>query len=92
MKKSVKLTITGSVQSLFFRTFIKENADINNVRGFLRKLEDGRIEVFFEGNKEDVNEMITVCKNGPKHSIIRNIDEKEMSFQDFKEFKILNFL
>ncbi|MDP1695320.1 MAG: acylphosphatase [archaeon] len=92
MKKSVKLTITGSVQSMFFRTYIKEKADINNVRGFLRKLEDGRLEIFLEGNKEDVNEMISVCKNGPKHSIIRNIEEKETSFQDFKEFKIFNFI
>lgn len=92
MKKSIKLTITGSVQSMFFRTYIKENADINNVRGFLRKLENGRIEIFLEGNKEDVNEMINVCKNGPKHSIIRNIEEKEMPFQDFKEFKIFNFI
>ncbi len=92
MKKSVKLTITGSVQSLFFRTFIKEQADINDVRGFLRKLEDGRVEVFLEGNKADVNEVISVCKEGPKHSIIRNVAEKEESFQDFKEFKILNFI
>jgi len=92
MKKSVKLTITGSVQSMFFRTYVKENADINDVRGFLRKLEDGRIEIFLEGNREDVDEMINLCKNGPKYSIIRNVDEKEMSFQDFKEFKILNFI
>lgn len=92
MKKSVKLTITGSVQSLFFRTFVKENADINNVRGFIRKLEDGRIEVFLEGNKEDVNELVSLCKTRPKYAIIRNVDEKEMPFQDFREFKILNFI
>lgn len=92
MKKSIKLTISGSVQSLFFKTYIKENASINNVKGFLRKLEDGRIEVFLEGDKADVDEMISICKTGPKFSIIRSVEETEMPFQDFKEFKIFNFI
>ena len=46
MKKSVRLYIDGTVQGVFFRTFLKENADRNNVKGFTRNLEDGRVEVF----------------------------------------------
>ena len=30
----------------FFRNFIKENAEKDDVRGFVRNLEDGRVEVF----------------------------------------------
>jgi len=56
----------------------------------VRNLEDGRVEVFLEGNPEDVNKMIELCKKGQKHSIIRNVEIKEEKFQDFKTFKVLH--
>ena len=89
MKKSVRLTISGSVQGLFFRQFVKDNADKNNVRGYIRGLEDGRVEIFLEGEMDDVDSMISLCKRGPQHSQVRSVQEKEEKFQDFKEFKIL---
>jgi acylphosphatase len=91
MKKSVRLYITGSLQSMFFKEFIKTNAAANNVKGFLRALEDGRIEIFLEGDREKVENMVSVCSRGPKYAQIRNVEQKEEKFQDFKEFKILNF-
>lgn len=89
MKKSVRLYITGSIQSMFFELFIKQQAEANNIKGFYRKLEDGRGEVFVEGNDENVDAMVHACKNGPRHSQIRKIEEKEEKFQDFKEFRII---
>jgi len=89
MKKSTRLTITGSVQTYFFDNFIKENAEKLGVRGFLRKLEDGRVEIFIEGDHEKVAEMKAICERGSQHTQIRNVEEREEHFQDFKEFKIL---
>jgi acylphosphatase len=90
MKKAVRLYIDGTVQGIFFRQFIKENAERQNVRGFVRNLEDGKVEVFIEGDQENVEKMIELCKKGPKHSQIRNVEIKEEKFQDFKEFKVLH--
>ena len=89
MKKSLRLYINGVVQGIFFRKFVKENAERYNVKGFVRNLEDGRIEIFLEGNVDEVNKMIELCKKGPRHSKIKKIDIKPEKFQDFKEFKIL---
>jgi len=90
MKKAVRLYINGTVQGVFFRAFIKENAERYNVKGFVRNLEDGRLEVFLEGNSEEVNKMVELCKKGPKHSMIRKVEEKPERFQDFKTFKVLH--
>jgi acylphosphatase len=90
MKKSVRLYITGTVQGVFFRGFVKENAERYNVKGFIRNLEDGRIEIFLEGNANDVNKMMELCKKGPKHSMIRNVELKPERFQDMKGFKVLH--
>lgn len=90
MKKSIRLYIAGTVQGVFFKSFIKENAEKLGITGFVRSLEDGRVEVFIEGNPEEVRKMIEICKKGPKHSEIKSIEEKEEKFQDFKQFKILH--
>jgi acylphosphatase len=90
MKKSVRLYIDGTVQGVFFREFVKENAEKYNLKGFVRNLENGKVEVFLEGNQEDINKMIELCKKGPKHAMIRNVEVKEEKLQEFKEFKILH--
>ena len=89
MKKAVKLSISGTVQGVFYRRFVKDNAEKNNVMGFVRNLEDGRLEVFLEGEQENVDNMIAICKRGPAHSNLKKIEEKEEKFQDFKEFRII---
>ena len=91
MKKSIRLTISGSVQGVFFRQFVKEQADKHGIKGYVRNLEDGRVEVFIEGDINSVDQMVPLCKRGPQHSQIRNVEEKEEKFQGFKEFKILRF-
>lgn len=82
--------MNGTVQGIFFRAFIKENAERYDVKGFTRNLEDGRVEVFLEGNTDNVNKMIELSKKGPKHSKIRMVEVKPERFQDFKSFKILH--
>ncbi|MCK9569239.1 acylphosphatase [Candidatus Pacearchaeota archaeon] len=90
MKKAVRLYVTGTVQGIFFRQFVKDNAERYNLFGFIRNLEDGRVEVFVEGDMENVDKIIELCKKGPKHSQIKKVNVKEEKIQDFKEFKILH--
>ncbi len=82
--------IDGTVQDVFFRGFVKENAERHNIKGFVRNLEDGRVEIFIEGNSEDVDKMTELCKKGPKNARIDGIDIRPEKFQDFKTFKILH--
>lgn len=90
MKKAVRIYVEGIVQDVFYREFIKENAERHNVKGFVRNLEDGRVEVFLEGNNEDVDKVVELCKKGPKQSQIKNVDIRAEKDQDFKTFNILD--
>jgi acylphosphatase len=90
MKKSVRVYISGLVQGMFFRVFIKENADKIGVNGFVRNLEDGRVEVFIEGDSDSVNKMIEICKKGPRHADVKGVEIKSEKFQNFRNFKVLH--
>lgn len=89
MKKSIRLFLSGNIQPIFFNDYIKKQADSLNIRGFLRSLEDGRIEIFLEGNINEIEEMIPLCKKGPFNTKINKVEQRDERFQDFKDFKIL---
>jgi acylphosphatase len=76
------------VQGVFFRKFVKENADELGVRGFVRNLNDGDVELVIEGKDEKVNEMLNRCKKGPKHSEITDIEIEEIKYQGFEGFRV----
>lgn len=89
--KTVRVFISGIVQGVFFRAFIKENAENLGLTGYVRNLEDGRVEVVVEGYDNEVNKMIELCKKGPPHSKIKDIEIEKIGHQGFQEFKILRF-
>jgi len=89
MKNSARLFLTGSVNSIFFEQFIKSNAEKHELKGYLRKLEDGRMEIFLEGDNEQVEKMRAIASRGSQHTQIRSVEEKPSTFQGFTEFKIL---
>lgn len=90
MKKSVRLFLTGNVQPMFFAPYLKQEAEKLNVRGFVRTLEDKRIEVFLEGDMNAVERMIPLCKTGPYNTTIKHSEMRDERFQDFKDFRVLN--
>ncbi len=87
--KTVKIFISGTVQGVFFRDFIKREAENLGLTGYVKNLEDGRVEAVIEGYDNDVNRLIEVCKRGPIHSKVRDIEIEKMGHQGFDEFKIL---
>lgn len=89
MKKSIRLFLEGSIQPMFYHPYVKEQADSLGLKGYIRQLEDGRVEVFLEGDMNVVAQMIELCKQGPYNTRVRNVEQKEERYQDFKDFKIL---
>jgi acylphosphatase len=92
MKKAGRFLVQGTVQGIFFRQFVKEHADDLGLRGFVRNLDSGDVEVVAEGEDEGIKRLVEFLKRGPKHAQIRDVrfDERRWS-GDFKEFKILRF-
>jgi acylphosphatase len=91
MKKALRIYIFGTVQGVLFRNFIKDNADKNDVKGYVRNKDDGSIEIWLEGDCKNVDNIVELCKEGPEHAIINRLDIVEEKMQDMKEFKVIRF-
>ena len=65
-KRRVRILISGKVQGVFFRQALKVMAKKNNVFGWVKNLEDKRVEASLEGNIKNINS-IEIKTNHKKH-------------------------
>lgn len=75
--KRVHIYITGNVQAVGFRADTRTRARNNDVTGWVKNLEDGRVEAVLEGEKEDVAEVMDWMLEGPTMANVENIELEE---------------
>ena len=62
---SAHVFITGKVQGVYFRYRTRYEAKKHGVTGWVRNFLDGKVEVAFNGNKENVDKLIDFAGKGP---------------------------
>ena len=78
--------ISGFVQGIGFRQWIKRSAERTGVRGWVRNLRDGRVEAVLQGRIEDVKKIILICRKGPFLSEIKRVDVEWEDSEEIFEF------
>lgn len=83
--------ISGFVQGVGYRHFIKKQAMVLGLKGWVKNLPDGRVEALFVGSKNKIEEMVKICKRGPFLSEIENVEvEWDSSSEDFDNFDVMD--
>jgi acylphosphatase len=83
------LLVSGRVQGVFFRDNTQRWASSLGLKGWVRNLPDGRVEVLVEGDKDSVEDLISRVKQGPPMSHVENLDIKKEEFTgEFTDFRI----
>jgi acylphosphatase len=81
------LLITGIVQGVGYRWSCRRAAQGIGVTGWVRNLDDGRVEVVAQGTREQVEQLIKWCYRGPDEARVSDIavayEEAAETFQDF---------
>jgi acylphosphatase len=70
-----KFVITGEVQGVGFRYFAQRAAARHQVNGYVKNLEDGRVEAFAQGTVQQVDEFKFDLVAGPSYSRVDQIEE-----------------
>jgi acylphosphatase len=92
MKARAHVIISGYVQGVFFRANTKREAINLGLKGFVRNLDDGRVEAVFEGEKSGIEKAIEFCKKGPRGARVDNVDVKWEEYKgEFHDFEIRYF-
>lgn len=73
-KSRAHVRISGSVHGVFFRSTLRNQAKLLEVNGWTKNTVDGNVEAVFEGDKDQVEKLITFCWKGPPGAFVRNVE------------------
>lgn len=76
--KRVKAVVSGRVQGVWFRASTREKAEELGVRGYVKNLPDGRVEIVAVGEKEKVDALLEWASQGPPGARVKDITLKTL--------------
>lgn len=87
----VHVFISGTVQGVGYRQFVKNNARKLGLTGWVRNSEDGGVEVVLQSaspkGQKNIEQMIELCKKGPFLAEVKQIgfewEEMNEQYTDF---------
>ena len=65
--------VSGRVQGVGFRYFIKRLAVIHEISGYAKNLADDRVEFLLQGDAADIDAMLVEIRRGPEYSRIDDL-------------------
>jgi len=75
MKIARKFFVSGLVQGVGFRFFTQRSAAKHQILGYVKNLEDGRVEALIEGDEEAVKAFHEDLLAGPSYSRVEQVEE-----------------
>jgi acylphosphatase len=82
------VTVYGFVQGVGFRFSVERAARSRGVAGWVRNRPDGAVEAVFEGEREDVEELVELCRRGPRGAEVERVEVEEESPEGLADFRV----
>jgi len=88
--RRLHIRISGDVQGVFFRAGAQSEALRLGLRGFVRNLPDGSVEVVAEGEEGALKRMLAWCMRGPKGASVSDVESEMLEASgEFSGFRIV---
>jgi acylphosphatase len=88
MRKQAHITVRGMVQGVCFRAYTREVAHSLGVRGHVRNLANGNVEIVAEGEEDALQRLIAWARRGPPAAEVEDVEvryaEPTDAFPDFR--------
>lgn len=83
-----EVTVQGVVQGVGYRFFVLNQARLYDVKGYVKNMPDGTVQVVAEGDKGIVKDFVERLRIGPLSAHVTGIDvkwhEKDSGFTEFR--------
>ncbi len=90
VQQRAHLYVSGRVQGVFFRQAFKVVARKNNVFGWVRNLQDGRVEAVLEGDDNSLSHVIEWCHAGPANARVDDVSIRDEDYTgEYAKFEVL---
>ena len=69
-----RMRIYGRVQKVLFRDSARTRGNKLGLKGFVRNREDGSVEIYAAGNKEQIEKLFQWAASGPPFASVKNCE------------------
>lgn len=83
-----RLVIAGRVQGVGYRDWMQQAARALGVSGWVRNRVDGSVEALVAGEVAAVEELLRLCRRGPRMAEVVSIDEEMADPPDHPGFHL----
>ena len=80
--------VRGRVQGVGYRYFAQRAAEQVGVGGYVRNLDDGRVEVYAVGTRDQLADLAGRLWKGPRFADVHGVEELEADVQQYDTFHI----
>ena len=87
-RERMHVYVSGRVQGVYFRATTRDTANELGVDGWVRNLDDGRVEAVFEGDPDDVEEMVEFCYEGSSRASVTEVEVTEEEPEGIDGFEV----
>ncbi|MGH9356055.1 MAG: acylphosphatase [Terriglobia bacterium] len=77
MTRAKKYVISGRVQGVGFRFFAECEANRLGIRGYVRNLSDGSVEVYAAGTPDALRALSALLAEGPRAAEVAGVEESD---------------
>ena len=88
MIEAVHIIVHGRVQGVWFRAGTKERAVDLGLFGWVKNRPEGTVEIHAEGEKSQLEELISWCRKGTPAANVTSLDCDTASLNNFTSFEI----
>jgi acylphosphatase len=67
------------VQGVGFRWYVMTEAEARGLRGYVRNLRDGRVEVVAQGDEPTLTELESALRRGPPHARVTAVEVEDLT-------------
>jgi len=78
----------GTVQGVFFRDTIGQEAERRGVAGWVRNAPDGTVEAVFEGEAEAVDALVSASREGSGQARVERLDVSDEEPEGLEGFQV----
>jgi len=88
-KSRLEATIDGRVQGVSFRYHTVRRARDLGLTGYVRNEPDGTVSVVAEGQRSDLDELLSFLRSGPRAAVVTDVNTDWRSARgDFGRFEV----
>lgn len=88
--QAIKVHVEGKVQGVYFRASTAKKANALGLVGWVRNLEDGRVELLAQGPPDTLDGLLQWCQKGPVLARVVNVyHEMAPLDRELCEFSVL---